>query len=182
MSHGRELYDRWGNLVSSPRKRSRVVDHEISESEYEDRGSDDESHDGVSDRFRDPSAYLRGFSGYDSDEAEFSSEDEDEQEEDDEQSSDEERERHERQPRKTAKPQGKKRASGGFDFATLPVLDNNGLKYLPKMVYFPAGEVCPVKPQNKVDGESLTVLVKLPNDSFRCIALPFETVEEYQNE
>jgi hypothetical protein len=51
MSHGRELYNRWGNLVNSPRKHSRVESHDISESENEDCGSDEESYDGGSARF-----------------------------------------------------------------------------------------------------------------------------------
>jgi hypothetical protein len=76
----------------------------------------------------------------------------------------------------------KKGAAAGFDFATLPAIDNDGLKYLPKMLYFPMGDVCPVKPQNHVNGESLTVLIRLPNGGFNCIAIPFEAVEEFGKE
>jgi hypothetical protein len=125
--------------------------------------------------------YLRGFHGYDSEEADFSSDNEDDYEEDDDSSGEDEK-RHERPTSKSASSHGKKRASGGFDFTTLPTLNNNSLKYLPEMAYFPVGEICPVKPQNKVDGEALTVLIKLPNGSFHCIALPFEAVKEYQEE
>jgi hypothetical protein len=37
-----------------------------------------------------------------------------------------------------------KKPTNEFDFSTLPSIDNSGLKYLPKMLYFPAGDVCPV--------------------------------------
>jgi hypothetical protein len=50
------------------------------------------------------------------------------------------------------------------------------------MRYFPIGEVCPLKAQNKVQWEALTVLTQLPNGGFHCIAIPFETAEEVGNE
>jgi hypothetical protein len=75
-------------------------------------------------------------------------------------------------------PKIKKSSKESFDFSSLPTINNNGLKYLPKMLYFPAGEVCPVKPQNKVEGEAISVLIQLPNGGFHCIAIPFEAVEE----
>jgi hypothetical protein len=44
------------------------------------------------------------------------------------------------------------------------------------------GERCPVKPQNKAEGEALTVLIQLPSGAFNCIAIPFEAFEEGENE
>ncbi len=61
-----ELYDRFGNLVTSPKKRSRAETHAVSDSDYE-QDSDGEYASG-GDYYRDPSAFLRKFSGYHSDE------------------------------------------------------------------------------------------------------------------
>jgi hypothetical protein len=46
----------------------------------------------------------------------------------------------------------------------------------------PIGEVCPLKAQNSIEGESITVLIHLPNGGFNCVALPFEAVEEVEKE
>ncbi len=187
MAYREQLFDRWGNPVRSPNKRSRRQDHEVSDSDYDgDQGTDYE--DAAADRYRDPSAYLKAWKGYDSDDddAEFSDdperfEDVDEVEDSD-SSEDDEDDKSRKKLAKSVKDARKKTASKGFDFSTLPAIHNNGLKYLPKMRYFPVGEVCPVKPQNKVTGESLTVLVQSENGAFYCIAIPFEAVEEFENE
>jgi hypothetical protein len=179
MSRHQALYDRYGNLVRSPNKRSRYG-HDVSDSDADDQ--DTEYEESVADRYRDPSAFLRAFKGYDSDadddEAQFSEQESDEfeQKSEDSGSDDDDDEVDRRQAAKAAKTL--KKPTGGFDFSSLPSILNNGLKYLPKMLYFPEGTVCPVKAQNTVEGESITVLILLPNGGFNCIAIPFEAVEE----
>ncbi len=183
MLNRRELFDRWGNPVRSPNKRSRRDDHHISDSDEDDQGSDTKYDESVADRFCDPFAYLRTFGGYQSESedeaADFSHEeevdDEDEDWSEDEEEDDEEKTRS--APKRFIIPKVKK-PNMGFDFATLLVINNNGLNYLPKMLYFPAGEICPVKPQNKVDGEAVSVLIQHPNGGFNCISIPFGAVEE----
>lgn len=183
MASKQRLYDQYGNLVSAPNKRSRV-DHGISDSEWE-QGSDDEYEESGSDFYRNPSAFLNQFTGYESDneDAQFSDEEEQEDENDDEHDDDDEQSDDDVRPAKKPFkiPKLKKASPEGFDVLKLPAINNNGLKYLPQMRYFPMGEVCPLKPQNKVEGEALTVLTQLPNGGFHCFAIPFEAVEETDN-
>lgn len=185
MAH-RQLYDRWGNLISSPNKRSRVTEHEISESDREDDEFNTDYEESVADKYRDPMAFLNSFKGYELDEEEepeFSESDQSDEEEPDEEVSDaSEDEQPTRKLKKVPKAvtTQKKHEATGFDFLSLPKIDNNGLKYLPNMYYFPESQVCPVKPQNKISGETLPVLIQMPNGAFTCIAIPFEAVEETQ--
>ncbi len=86
-------------------------------------------------------------------------------------------------PAKTKKPkppqlalQAKK--SKQVDISKLPLLDNNGLSYLPKMQYFPLGELCPMTLVNSVSGDQLLALIHLPSGGFNCIAIPMGAVEK----
>jgi hypothetical protein len=64
-----------------------------------------------------------------------------------------------------------------IDLAKLPYLDNNGLKYLPTMQYFPLDQICPMQPINAVEGDALNVLIHMPNGGFNCIALPIAALD-----
>jgi hypothetical protein len=183
MSNRRELFDHWGNPVRSPNKRSRRNEHQVLDSD--EQGSDGKYDESVSDRFRDPLTYLRTFGSYESDSedenAQFSHEEE-EEEEDENWSEDEDKDDEARSALKRFIIPKLKKPNTGFDFSTLPVIDNDGLRYLPRMYYFLVGEICPVKPQNKVEGEALSVLIQHPNGGINCISIPFETVEENKTE
>lgn len=83
--------------------------------------------------------------------------------------------------KKSAPKSGKR--GPGWDFAKLPILDTNGLSYLPTMHYFDFDEECPVKPVNKLEPDrALTVIIKLPDESFKCLAIPLDAVYEDENE
>jgi hypothetical protein len=83
----------------------------------------------------------------------------------------------ERKKHKNAKP------SQSLDFSQLPVIDNNGLSYLPKMHYFPVELECPLKPANQLKPEeAVTVIIQLPNGGFKCVALPLDALDEDPNE
>jgi hypothetical protein len=172
--------------VKPPKKRPRQEKHDIPESDEDDHGSDGDFDGNVSEKYRDPSAYLNNFRGYHSDsdagDEKYSDDNEDESEEDgsDEDGDDDEKDA-QPAPKRFVIPKLKK-PTNEFDFSTLPAINNSGLKYLPKMLYFPAGDVCLVKPQNKVDGEALSVLILLPNGGFKCLSIPFEAVEETDTE
>lgn len=73
--------------------------------------------------------------------------------------------------------QGEKNRPPQFDFTQLPVLDNNTLRYLPQMQYFPLGKHCPLQPVNAVEGKSLMTFIHMPNGGFICMAIPLEAVE-----
>jgi hypothetical protein len=155
MSFRQPLYNRYNNLVSSPKKRSRIQPHEVSDSEWDERESDDG--ESGADYYRDPSSFLNKFSGYESDaddDVQFREDDDEEgsfdNEEEDESVSEEEEAPARAVKQKPFKIPKIKKVSEGFDFMSLPVINNNGLKYLPTMRYFPIGEVCPLKAQNKV--------------------------------
>ncbi len=73
--------------------------------------------------------------------------------------------------------------SFGIDFSKLPVIDNNGLNYLPVMQYFPVQIECPVKPANKLPPEqAVSVIIHLPNGGFKCVAIPLDALDEDPNE
>jgi hypothetical protein len=42
-------------------------------------------------------------------------------------------------------------------------IDNNGLRFLPKMQYFGPGTDCPLTPFNKIEQDALTVIIQMPN-------------------
>jgi hypothetical protein len=65
-----------------------------------------------------------------------------------------------------------------LDFLNLPVLNTNGLRYLPHMQYFAVDADCPLKTINTVDKEALTVIIHLPKGGFNCVAIPLEGVEK----
>ncbi len=73
--------------------------------------------------------------------------------------------------------QGQQTRAPQVDFTKLPVLDNNTLRYLPEMQYFPLGKHCPLQPVNEVAGKSLMTLINMPNGGFICMAIPLEAVE-----
>jgi hypothetical protein len=79
--------------------------------------------------------------------------------------------------KKQADPKSKTKPSSQIDLTKLPVLDNSGLKYLPKMQYFPPGRPCPLQPMNSVQGEALFTLIHLPKGGFNCLAIPLEAVD-----
>jgi hypothetical protein len=68
------------------------------------------------------------------------------------------------------------------DFSNLPILDNNGLRFLPKMQYFSKETDCPLTPFNKLDQEALSVIIHLPNGGFHCVAIPLDAVEKDEND
>ncbi len=65
-----------------------------------------------------------------------------------------------------------------LDFSNLPSINNNGLRYLPKMQYFPVESDCPLQPMNVLEQPSLNVIITLPNGGFNCVALPLAAVEK----
>jgi hypothetical protein len=69
-----------------------------------------------------------------------------------------------------------------LNFSSLPVIDNNGLGYLPKMQYFPVEMDCPLKPANQLKPEqAVNAIIHLPNGGFRCVALPLDGLDKDPN-
>jgi hypothetical protein len=51
------------------------------------------------------------------------------------------------------------------------------------MRYFEVEKDCPFKPVNNIPSDqALTVIIQLPNGGIKCLAIPLEAVEEYENE
>jgi hypothetical protein len=51
------------------------------------------------------------------------------------------------------------------------------------MQYFDVDEDCPVKPVNSIAADqALTVIIHLPDGSFKCVAIPLDAVHEDEHE
>jgi hypothetical protein len=51
------------------------------------------------------------------------------------------------------------------------------------MQYFNVDEDCPVKPVNSIAADqALTVIIHLPDGSFKCVAIPLDAVHEDEHE